>query len=1285
MTLSYNEESNNTEAKMVLSNSTPNNQKQNEFKVDTAHMNSADLSELLQLDAEIEERRQHRYSIAGDGSGLLKARMTREELFEISSLDDDRFLTALEHQNSYTVPSRVQVTDLDLSSIENLMKYFDEDVPVTPTKMTNTTLPCQGKVANAIATFKSKAEQPATQKTSPAKPLNSAIKISELKQKYEMKVEPEPLASLAATITPSRVTKPARLPMKVKEMAQLFNSKISQVMRRTSEGQQYAPLQNEDSPEAKLPPKRPPQPAPRYKPVSYRLPGLPSPVPSPRQRRKGNSIVAHSPCLVAEDVFRELSVKDKALLFNKFVGEMSAKHPKFNAHAEGIKEQVKKQIARGEVVTEHQASVKQITQELEAKCVLNTTTSPPRSLPGHKSVVSPSSPVSPKSSENLHISTLTVVLKPSPKRRSPSKSKRCDLSVESITQTHKRNISSIRSVLPTEAYAPPKKIRRTRNERLSGDSKLFFPNEQLESLFYNWLREENGVLFDITSACNSEQTIEITLEDEEEESSQVKDNTADVTQKSAVERLLEEAIAKLEESRNKELMSFEEKDIDTVAGNEMLDSGTPSSPLIDTPSTVTPSECTPRKAKRRAPPIPKPRTSLQTQSSSISSSSASVSSSYKPSDAEESESGLSTLPKITSDDSQPENQQNQETLSKDFEFVKPLRPPRKKKMRRTLTWKKENSIVEATAAVTSTDSDSDYKKTSAHHIKKKAPSPPTTEQSYIELDKSLMRHVNSPRKIKSAYTLTVMSSPSPPNAGSDHEQSQTPRPSLNQSLKIEPRALADSFIDQGFETGSNEPDQSPMRRSSTRQLENASPAENCSPRNTLDNTKPSCFSTPVKGHGLRGSGHAGSMAQQQLFSPIPQSAKQQREPRRSSLAMQVIREDHPLETHLDTTNSAPITPCSFSASESAFFANAPTADMPSNLDDLTTSKPVSMFWIAAGDFTVSLEIFHNAPERLRLLYEIFTQKSCETRDLAFGIDGHKFTLQKDPSDPQSLPPRPPGVKGCSHYWFASGDLAVPFSGKLMTDEKIQRLFQFLKTELTTSGNEQELRFGVDHIEFSSVPEFWLNTPKFSIESSYSMLVGLQTGNSNGLEGRSKYAWPNNNSNAIKTSDLDHSEFESDSFSNSGRLSFSPEMFSMDYENVPLDELFEKASPRKLSSTDSSKQTSICMPQMLETLQQQKLKLKNVEQRIRSYAKPTNLTDGSLSHSRESPEYIHKLRAIIRAIDSIGLNNGFRTCSMEQLESFMYFLSEYADVCLTNCSEHMDKILDTLLDRRAVAV
>lgn len=598
---------------MVLSNSTPNNlHKQHELIVDTAAMNSEDLSELIQLNAEIEERRLRHATnsqCSDDGRGLLRATMTREELFEVSSLDDDRFLTALEFQNSYVpsaLPSRLQVTDLDLSSIENLMKYFDEEVPTTPSKGVTTN--CTGKVASAIAKLSS---QQSSTVTSPRQPkLDSGKqKINELKQKYEQQPQQDKQESQLAT---PQAVRGARFPMKVKEMAQLFNSKFNQVMRR-AETSNYSTLHNE---------------------LSQSL----SPVKkSPERKSPG-------PCLVAEDVFRELSVKDKVLLFDKFVSDIAAKHPKFNEHAADLRAQAKRQMARGEVVAEQQASVKLLAQELEAKCSLQATP-----VPHMRSAAVAATPVAatpatlgasqaetPSTPGKLHVSTLTVVLKASPERHV--------IPMSQSQSSQKRNLSAIRGALPIEAYAPPKKIRRTRQERY--DSYQFFQNEPLENLFYNWLSAKNGVLFDITSAADRDQTIEIATSCCEELfiSHTTASSIGDLSQKSAVERLLEEAIAKLElESKSKESTYVEEKEVDTAA-EKLAPSPAPVTPEIH--SATAPVTPTPRKVKRQAPPVPAPRPSLaKNQSNSITSSS---SSSCRQSGAEESESGLSTLPKVSS-------------------------------------------------------------------------------------------------------------------------------------------------------------------------------------------------------------------------------------------------------------------------------------------------------------------------------------------------------------------------------------------------------------------------------------------------------------------------------------------------------------------------------------------------------------------------------------------------------------------------------------------------------------
>ncbi|KAH8385758.1 hypothetical protein KR009_008998 [Drosophila setifemur] len=1159
---------------MDLNNSTPNNiQKHNELFVDTAVMNSEDFSEVLQMNAEIEDRRRSRQQQdTSMATGLLRSTKTREEIFEFTALDDDSFLPALENQNSYVISGQVQITDLDLSSIENLMKYFDEEVPVTPTKILKPSKTSYSdKVVNTIA----KLGLQSVPVTPPKRRVGCGnVKIRKLKQKYEQQTE----TPLSGSGRIGKLTS-GTLSKKVKEMVDLFNSKISQVMHRVEEPP-YLQLQNELSPVANS---------------------------NPHSRVKPKSPL-HGPCLVAEEVFHELSVRDKALLLNKFVCDMAAKHPKFTAHAKGLRANAKKQMGCGEVVAERQSSVRYLTKELEAKCVVEQGSSP------QPKVCSPFKKTEVHADALIHVSSLMVTLKPSPDRRLEGQSVK-----HSGKGSLKRNLAAIRRVLITEAYAPPKKIWRTRQERCEMDTHL------LESLFYSWLSTENGVQFDINSMANSQLSIQIGTADrdlKDQPISEQNEGTMAVSQKSAVERQngrTEEAIAKLEMENNDEKNS-------NVGEKE-----------LDTPQTELQGQGTAHRVKRRAPPVPGPRPRLSQSLCMVPISS--NASSFKQSEGEESESGLSTLPKITSDESQPETtKEDKQPLN--FAFAKPQRPPRKKKMRRALTWKKENSIVEATAnAITLTDSESDCKPATMAPTKKKTGvclNLPLMEENYNNLDNSLLRQVNSPRKIKSAYTLTAMSSPSP-NADSDHSSAQTPRQSLGQYMR-------DNLIDQGFETCSNDPMDGPLRCSFLGR----------------EGSRPSGFSTPVKGR------LASNPAQQQLFSPILAQEKS----RRSSVAMKVIREDHLRD--LDATSSTPTTP----GSEKGFFCSAPVAEINfSQEDEMAATKPHSLLWISAGDFTISLEIFHNSSERLKLLYEIFSQRSWETQDLAFGIDGQKFMQVDGRSDAarQRVPHHPPTEQGCSHYWFANGDITVPFLGKLMCAGKVERLFSFLDAE------QSALRFGVDHIEFSRAPEFWHTTQKYSIESSYSMLVGLQTGASNGQEGRNKYAWPNSYRNAfrtIKTSDLDQTEFESDSFSNnSGRLSFSPDLFSVDYEAVPLDELFAKRTPTTATPV-------MPMTKTIQILKQQQSNLQAVEQRIPSYAKPSNLANFSLEACRNTPEYIHNLRSIIRAIDNIGCENGFRVCSTEQLESFMYFLSEYADVCLATCSVHINKILDTLLDRQA---
>ncbi|XP_061397354.1 uncharacterized protein LOC133333036 [Musca vetustissima] len=557
------------------------------------------------------------------------------------------------------------------------------------------------------------------------------------------------------------------------------------------------------------------------------------------------------------------------------------------------------------------------------------------------------------------------------------------------------------------------------------------------------------------------------------------------------------------------------------------------------------------------------------------SSEVSTTSSAKQTDGEESESGISQVGKHTTDvSSQAENQQDSTV------FAKPLKPLRKKKMCRSLSWRKDSSLVE-TNTISSTDSETDNP--AKKPLNKLAPNMKIgnnekvsqekpldmAEGSFSELDKSLIQSVNSPRKIKSAYTLTVCTSMVGNEAQNQREQLlQADTTMIGNSGSHEkktpelPRSLTDSF-DQGFET-----------------------ATQCAPlfvkldqkKKSRSDDVPSSFSTPVK--SLTGSSAAipfndsGAGARQQVFTPIGLPLKQQRrrsiydtESRRSSLAMQVIREDHPLEHH--------------------------EIQSPS-------------------DCSMSLEIQRNEKERVQLLYEIFSQRSCDTKDLHFRIDGYKFAVHEAPSNDAE-------------------DVDI-----------LQRL------------PHQEIHVG-------------------------------GPGTSNGLEGRSKYAW--SHSKPIPVSDLIQSDFESDIFDQeeteeeSGRLSlshfgsnhfdlaslgaedlmmqrnsdamrFNSASFGKDYENESLDHLFEEKKTNPFVQEKSLPMDSV--PEMLNVLKKQ---------------------HGRLSSVKEHLFHCHNPKMIpCETLDVL-----------QELERNMFFFSRYADISLNSCSNPMDKILDALLDQRAVYI
>uniref|UniRef100_A0A1I8PA19 Uncharacterized protein n=1 Tax=Stomoxys calcitrans TaxID=35570 RepID=A0A1I8PA19_STOCA len=1078
------------------------------------------------------------------------------------------------------------------------------------------------------------------------------LSIEELKKKYETQMPQE-----ASKPQSPKVTKK----IKVKQLASLYNGKISQLMEK-EHGNKKA-NNTKDSQKSSLPK---PVPLPRT-----RFDQNQTPVPSPRSKTLAK-LQKSSTFFVAEDILAKLSVKDKALLYTQFVNDMSRKNPKFVNHAERIEANLKKEVKRGEVVNEKQESVKHLLKEIEARCVFPRQTISPEAMPRVTTIQRPSRRDSFKETvtkskefedlmkrEESHISSLTITLQSNNDKDLQTRHRRAKSLPRHKTQeddlnlcetVHKRNNDKMRTTLSIDVYAPPKKIRRTRAEHLAPAQ--LFQNQHLEQLFYTWLKERQ---------------LEV-------------ETTKEVLGQSKIDQLLEQAIAKLETVETKQKKQVQVEVEDKVVPTTQQPS---SKPMISSESSTT--------------------------------------SSAKHSAAEESESGVSNMEKHISDASP---QECTESTIDDSGFVKPLKASRKKKMRRSLTWRKDSTMIESNILISSTDSEADHqlaqRKPSSKLANSDSPSfnedSQFVEPSFEELDKTLMKSVNSPRKIKSAYTLTVCT----PNSGLDSSSTSslntkrerhmemnqtnmanysTSKDSHMKKMTELPRSLVDSF-DQGFETGSNDVD-SPVRSNRkarpSRSKNSPTPIENqlapeshkaSRDKNQKSLANPSCFSTPIKHqaqHNLTSAfNEITTEVQTQIFSPISVPVKNRRrsiydnESRRSSLAMQVIREDHPLEHHEIQSPSSV-------QNSGAFFANAPTLEFSSNLSDQTQQS--SSFWIKSGDFSISLDIQKNESDRLKLLYEIFSQRSCDTKDLHFGIDGHRFAVHHNVYEEQDNAQRLPQLEGYSQYWFSSGDLAIPFSGKLMASQKVERLFQFIKASVEETG---VLQFGVDNVEFSNVSQYWSQSPKFSLESNYSMLVGLQSGQSNGLEGRSKYAWPH--SKPVQVSDLDQSDFESEYFEDnvSGRSSLSPfgneqaqssDTFGNDYQNESLDQLFQKTKNEKASkSNDSTK-----VPQVMNILQKQHQRLSSVKERLSSYHKSKAPAAEPLDALKGSPEYIAKLKDVVSHISRIGSDDGFKNCSLEDLERYMFFLSRYADICLNSCSGHMDKILDALLDQRAVFV
>lgn len=389
--------------------------------------------------------------------------------------------------------------------------------------------------------------------------------------------------------------------------------------------------------------------------------------------------------------------------------------------------------------------------------------------------------------------------------------------------------------------------------------------------------------------------------------------------------------------------------------------------------------------------------------------------------------------------------------------------------------------------------------------------------------------------------------------------------------------------------------------------------------------------------------------------------------------MQVIKEDCLLE---EESQQLEYTPSNYNESAS-FFSSDATHNSSAPPLGVTHKVESSQFWISFGDFTAAMNIHFYEAERLMLLSNIFAQKCMENRDMTFGIDDQKFSPDCCLSS-EEIRKKMPQMDNCSQYWFATGEVLLPFAGKPMTAQKIRSFFGYIREFKETDCT---LRFGIDSYEFSNIAQSPTTTD-------------------------ATYTWPS--ASPIKTSDLDQSDFESveleQSISFSGLCSNQSDSGSIKSEELQttnhllqqtystqddeavdsLEQIFEDARHLNLSKTHTDKlalESQFTVPEMLKTLHTQQVKLKSLEERMVSCANPA--TGKNMDQFRESPEYMRKLRSIISAIDNIGRgNNGFNACSIEQLESFMFFLSRYADLCLANCTEHIEKILDVVMNQRS---
>ncbi|XP_037954695.1 uncharacterized protein LOC119684698 [Teleopsis dalmanni] len=1033
-----------------------------ELVANMSSFNSADFSMYINSSEAIDNKKRLRTEKRESIPITLEAAKKCEEIDDDND-DDNEFISTSDTSSSK------ECTLNTTESLNNLLEYFDEELLFNPNTTTTANTTITDKVATLIAKFRCKTVQVSLRKKSTKLNRRQSVvrlNIKELRRRYETN-NADKLNKSSTQQKSSR--------SRVKQIVQMFNAKMVQIIRRNGNETPYTTLHNQLSPETKTTTEN----------INKFVQQVSAPtshtefitnntsttiIPQQPQKRFTNTT-----CLVTEEIFNQLSVKDKALHFNKFID-----NSKFI-----------KQV--GPQLTNEQHFVKDLTEELEALCSF------------------------PKATIN-------------PVKNSPKKLTTDDMKEVPECANLNEKLHNKRDVIPLDIIEATQK--RSSNSMLSDDPKKI----RLQQVHSNSLRA-------ITPINNINKSI-ITVFDHEVTISSLDDDA----QKSAVNKLLEEALADL-------------TTIDVKESTELV---------LQTPKKTL------RKKKRPAPPIP--------ISNKVLNSSECSSQLQEPCD---------------------EPKQNILNPIEDFKFAVPIKPPpRKKRMSRAApsTDVSDEARSSSECAAQSQDTSDEPKQIISNpsedfkyavpikppprkkRLNRAAPSTDVSDEARSSSECAAQSQDTSdePKQIISnpsedfKYAVPIKPPPrkkrlnraAPSTDVSDEARSSSECASQSQATNDEAEHPNKNIPNSSEEFKFAIPIKpAPRKKKMNRILTSGKENLNIEyyKRGKAFKSRPDRKIYNINKENLA-QYHASSPNETNIIesrsSPTPISTKSRRrffydnDSRRSSVYQQVIQEHHPL----DNAKEIPSKQDNFSGRPSAnSFANIPS-------NNLYTK---STFWITVDDLKVSYDICYKPAADLRCAFNSFTQKMRYPTE--FGIDEHKFSILDSPTKQERLP-KINKIYGHSSYWFSCGDLIIMFTGKQRSTDEVAHLFTFLRKSYT---NTSSIRFGVDDIEFSVSQYYRPSGLRFSVD--YDMLVGLQAGNSNGLEGRSKFAWPNcrrssTNLKNPRISDLYRPEFESEKFENSNmptlsfgnRLSmnflrysdasmFSPDMFSLKSE--PLDQIF----------------------------------------------------------------------------------------------------------------------------------